>query len=150
IVSDGWSMGIFISELGKLYETCVRGDENPLPPLELHYADYAAWQRQWVAGELLDKQGAYWKSSLAGAPELLTLPLDRPRPPEQSYAGETVPLVLDRALTKALHAMGLRHGTNPFKTPAAGLAALLSPLPAPEDLGRGTPTANRGRPELEG
>ena len=150
IVSDGWSMGIFISELGKLYETCVRGDENPLPPLELHYADYAAWQRQWVAGELLDKQGAYWKSSLAGAPELLTLPLDRPRPPEQSYAGETVPLVLDRALTKALHAMGLRHGTTPFMTLLAGWAALLSRLSAQDDLVVGTPTANRGRPELEG
>ena len=150
IVSDGWSMGIFIGELGKLYEACARGDEGALPPPELHYADYATWQRQWVSGELLGKQGAYWKSSLAGAPELLTLPLDHPRPPEQSYAGDSVPLVLDRALTKALHAMGLRHGTTPFMTLLAGWAALLSRLSAQDDLVVGTPTANRGRPELEG
>lgn len=150
IVSDGWSMGVFVGELGKLYEAYAKGEDDPLPPLELHYADYAVWQRQWLSGELLRKQEAYWKTSLRGAPELLTLPMDRPRPAEQSYAGGTVPLVVNGAVTKALKALGLRHGTTPFMTLLAGWAALLSRLSGQDDVVIGTPAANRGRAEIEG
>ncbi len=150
IVSDGWSMGVFVGELGKLYAAYAKGEADPLPPLDLHYADYAIWQRRWITGELLKKQEAYWKASLVGAPEILRLPTDRPRPPEQSYAGETVPLVVNRRLTKALKDLGHRHGTTPFMTLLAGWAALLSRLSGQEDLVVGTPTANRGRAEIEG
>jgi len=150
IVSDGWSMGVFVDELGKLYEAYAKGKEDPLPPLELHYADYAIWQRQWISGDLLKKQETYWKTVLTGAPEILTLPTDHPRPSEQSYAGETVPLVMDGTLTKALKDLGRRHGATPFMTLLAGWAALLSRLSGQEDLVVGTPTANRGRAEIEG
>lgn len=150
IVSDGWSMGVFVRELEKLYQAYARGGEDPLPPLQLHYADYATWQREWISGELLKKQEAYWKTSLTGAPELLPLPTDRPRPTEQSYAGDTVPLVLDQGLTRTLKDLGHRHGTTPFMTLLAGWAALLSRLSGQEDLVVGTPTANRGSAEIEG
>jgi amino acid adenylation domain-containing protein len=150
IVSDGWSMGVFVGELGELYAAFAKGEQDPLPPLELHYADYAIWQRQWMSGELLKKQEAYWKTSLTGAPEILTLPTDHPRPVEQSYAGEIVPIVVDGTLTKALKDLGLRHGTTPFMTLLAGWAALLSRLSRQDDLVVGTPTANRGRAEIEG
>lgn len=150
IVSDGWSMGVFVGELGKLYRAYAKGGEDPLPPLDLHYADYAIWQRRWISGELLKKQEAYWKASLVGAPEVLRLPTDHPRPLEQSYAGETVPLVVDETLTKALKDMGHRHGTTLFMTLLAGWAALLCRLSGQEDLVVGTPTANRGRAEIDG
>ncbi|MBM7119958.1 amino acid adenylation domain-containing protein [Dyella kyungheensis] len=150
IVSDGWSMGVFVGELGRLYEAYAKGEEDPLPPLDLHYADYAVWQRTWLSGELLRKQEAYWKTSLLGGPELLTLPIDYPRPPEQSYAGDSVPLVVSGTVTKALKSMGLRHGATPFMVLLAGWAALLSRLSGQDDVVVGTPAANRGRAEIEG
>src|SRR6185295_1830244 len=95
IVSDGWSMEVLTRELSTLIDAFRRGEENPLPPLPIQYADYAAWQRKWVDGEVLREQAAYWKAALAGVPELLELPTDRPRPARQDHAGGTVGIHLD-------------------------------------------------------
>ena len=93
IVSDGWSIGILARELGVLYGAFSRGEENPLPPLTIQYPDYAGWQREWLRGERLEKQSAYWREALADAPALLELPTDRPRPEQQSFAGGYVPIL---------------------------------------------------------
>ncbi|HEX9940150.1 MAG TPA: condensation domain-containing protein, partial [Longimicrobium sp.] len=150
IVSDGWSMGVFTRELGTLYGAFRRGEANPLSPLPIQYADYAAWQRQWVGGEVLREQAGYWKAALAGAPELLDLPTDRPRPARQDHAGGTVRIDLDEALTGGLRSLGLRHGTTLFMTVLAGWAAVLGRRSGQHDVVGGTPTANRGRTEIEG
>ena len=92
IVSDGWSMGLLLDELGKLYSAFLRGQDDPLPPLGIQYADYALWQRQWIEGEILQRQAAYWKTALAGVPALLELPADHPRPAQQDHAGASAEL----------------------------------------------------------
>ncbi|CAA9371895.1 MAG: hypothetical protein AVDCRST_MAG68-5573, partial [uncultured Gemmatimonadetes bacterium] len=150
IVSDGWSMGVLVHELGALYGAFRRGEADPLPPLGIQYPDYAVWQRRWVEGEVLREQAEYWKAALAGAPELLELPADRVRPARQDYAGAAIPLELDEELTAALAALSRRHGTTLFMTVLAGWAAVLGRLSAQEDVVIGTPTANRGRAEIEG
>ena len=104
IVSDGWSMGVLISELSALYSAFLRGEADPLPELAIQYADYAVWQRQWIEGDILQQQAEYWKTTLAGAPALLELPADHPRPAQQDYAGAFAGLVLDEKLTAGLKA----------------------------------------------
>ncbi|HEX6750909.1 MAG TPA: amino acid adenylation domain-containing protein, partial [Longimicrobium sp.] len=150
IVSDGWSRGVLTRELGALYTAFGRGEPDPLPPLPVQYADYAAWQRRWVDGDVLQEQAEYWTSALAGAPALLELPTDRPRPARQDHAGGTVGIVLDEALVAALKALGRRHGTTPFMTLLAGWAAVLARLSGQDEVVVGTPSANRGRSEVEG
>ncbi|HEV2736542.1 MAG TPA: condensation domain-containing protein, partial [Longimicrobiaceae bacterium] len=150
IVSDGWSMGVLVDELGALYGAYRSGRADPLPPLPVQYADYAAWQRGQVAGEVLREQAEYWTGALAGAPELLELPTDRARPARQDHAGASVRVELDAELTAALGALGRRHGTTLFMTLLAGWAATLGRLSGQRDVVVGTPTANRGRREVEG
>jgi amino acid adenylation domain-containing protein len=150
IVSDGWSMGVLTAELSALYAAFRRGEPDPLPPLPVQYADYAAWQRRWVEGEVLRRQADYWKETLAGAPELLELPADRPRPPRQDHDGAFAGLELDEELTAGLRELGRRHGTTLFMTLLAGWAAVLGRLSGQDDVVIGTPTANRGRGEIEG
>ncbi len=87
IASDGWSMGVLFRELSALYKAFSQGEASPLPPLKLQYADYAVWQRGWLTGEVLDKQLRYWKQQLEGAPQVLELPTDRPRPAVQTFRG---------------------------------------------------------------
>ncbi|HEU4556305.1 MAG TPA: non-ribosomal peptide synthase/polyketide synthase [Longimicrobium sp.] len=149
IVSDAWSMELFIRELSALYDAFRRGEPDPLPALPVQYADYAAWQRRWVEGDVLQSQAEYWKQALAGAPELLELPTDRPRPARQDHAGAAVAVELDQALTAGLKALGQRHGTTLFMTLLAGWAAVLGRLSGQSDVVVGTPTANRGRIEIE-
>ena len=149
IVSDGWSMGLLVNELSTLYGAFLRGADDPLPELEIQYADYAVWQRQWIEGEILQQQAAYWKSALAGVPALLELPTDHPRPAQQDYAGGFVELKLDAKLTAALKSLGRKHGTTLFMTLLAAWAALLSRLSGQQDVVSGTATANRGRAEIE-
>ncbi|HST59909.1 MAG TPA: condensation domain-containing protein, partial [Longimicrobium sp.] len=149
IVSDGWSMGVLFRELSALYAAHARGGEAELPALPVQYADYAAWQRRWVEGELLERQAGYWERALAGAPELLELPTDRPRPGKQDFAGDTVDVELDEALTAALKALSQRHGTTLFMTLLAGWATVLARLSGQDDVVVGTPSANRGRAEVE-
>ncbi|HEX8432684.1 MAG TPA: amino acid adenylation domain-containing protein, partial [Longimicrobium sp.] len=150
IVSDGWSMGIFDQELGALYTAFLRGEADPLAPLPVQYADYAAWQRKWVSGEVLREQADYWRSTLLGAPELIELPTDRPRPAQQDHSGAVIGVELDEELTAGLHALSRRHGTTLFMTLLAGWATVLSRLSRQTDLVIGTPTANRGQAEIEG
>ena len=150
IVSDGWSMGIFKNELSTLYSAFHDGLPDPLHPLGIQYADYAVWQRKWLAGDRLQQQAAYWKSTLSGAPALLELPADHPRPFQQDYRGDSVGLVLDRDLTAALKQLSRRHGTTMFMTMLAAWAVLLARLSGQRDIVIGTPSANRGRTEAEG
>src|SRR6185436_20317096 len=127
-----------------------RGEPDPLPPLPVQYADYAAWQRMWVDGEVLREQAEYWKAALSGAPELLELPTDRPRPARQDHAGAALGIDLDEELTAGLGALSQRHGTTLFMTLLAGWAAVLGRLSGQHDVVVGTPSANRGRTEIEG
>ncbi|MBV8464381.1 MAG: amino acid adenylation domain-containing protein, partial [Burkholderiales bacterium] len=149
IVSDGWSIGVLVQEISTLYSAFSRGRPDPLPPLAVQYADYAVWQRHWLQGEVLATQTDFWKSFLGGAPELLELPTDRPRPAVQSYAGDTVSFTLSPALTSGLRALGQRHGATLFMTLLAGWTLLLSRLTGQQDLVIGTPVANRQRSEIE-
>ncbi|HEU4558562.1 MAG TPA: amino acid adenylation domain-containing protein, partial [Longimicrobium sp.] len=150
IVSDAWSMGVLTGELSALYGAFLRGEPDPLPPLPVQYADYAAWQRRWVEGEVLQSQADYWKRTLSGAPELLELPTDHPRPARQDLAGATAGLMLDEALTAGLKALSERHGTTLYMTVLAGWAVVLSRLSGQDDVVVGTPSANRGRRQIEG
>ncbi|CAD1792148.1 amino acid adenylation domain-containing protein [Xanthomonas euroxanthea] len=150
IVSDGWSVGVLISEFSALYAAYCKHAPDPLPPLPVQYADYAAWQRQRLQGDLLRRQIDYWCGQLAGAPPLLDLPTDRPRPAVQSYAGDSVSFELPSELTGALRALSRRHGTTLFMTLLSGWALLMSRLSGQETVVVGTPVANRERPETEG
>jgi hypothetical protein len=95
IVSDGWSMGVLLKELGVLYGAFVRGEEDPLPELEVQYADYAVWQRKRMEGEVLQQQAEYWKKRLASVPVLLEVPADYPRPAQQDFTGSLMKVTLD-------------------------------------------------------
>jgi amino acid adenylation domain-containing protein len=150
IVSDGWSMEVFIRELGALYAAHCEGREPRLEPLTIQYADYAQWQRQWLQGELLNEQLRYWRERLRGCAPQLELPTDRPRPAVQSYRGDNVPIVLDAQLVRRLRALAQRHGMTLFMVLYAAWAILLSRLSGQTDVLIGTPVANRQRPELEG
>jgi hypothetical protein len=150
IVSDGWSMEVLTRELGTLYDAFRRGGPDPLPPLPVQYADYAVWQRKWVDGEVLREQAEYWKAALAGAPELLELPTDRPRPARQDFSGAALPVALDEGVTAALEALSRRHGTTLHMTLLAAWSVVLSRLSGQGDVVVGTPSANRGRTEIEG
>jgi len=150
IVSDGWSMGVLAGELSALYAAFRRGDVDPLPPLPVQYADYAAWQRRWMQGDVLREQAEHWRRTLAGAPELLELPAGHPRPAHQDHAGASLEVELDEELASGLKALGRRRGTTLFMTLLAGWAVVLSRLSGQDDVVIGTPTANRGRGAIEG
>lgn len=150
IVSDGWSMSVFVDELAQLYSALREGRDAQLPPLTIQYSDYAQWQRQWLQGDLLDKQIDYWRRNLEGAVPQLELPTDRPRPPVQSHRGDTVEVVINATLSSRLRALAQRHEMTLFMVLYAGWAVLLSRLSGQQDVLIGTPVANRQRPELEG
>ncbi|MDC8016187.1 non-ribosomal peptide synthetase [Tahibacter soli] len=149
IVSDGWSIAVLVRELSALYAAFCEGRDDPLPPLSIQYADYAAWQRQWLQGDVLHTQTDFWRAHLAGAPALLELPADHPRPAVQSYRGRRLPLALDAARTNGLRALARRHGVTPFMVLLGAWSALLSRLSGQRDLVIGTPVANRLRAEVE-
>jgi amino acid adenylation domain-containing protein len=150
IVSDGWSTSIFLSELSTLYGAFVRGESDPLPALALQYADYAIWQRQSLDGEVLQRQAAYWQTTLRDAPALLELPTDRARSAVQDFAGDRVGLVLAPELTAGLKALSQQHGCTLYMTLLAAWAAVLGRLASQTDVVIGTPAANRHRAEIEG
>ncbi|HEY6926421.1 MAG TPA: amino acid adenylation domain-containing protein, partial [Steroidobacteraceae bacterium] len=150
IVSDGWSIGILLRELSRLYAAYREGGANPLAPLPIQYADYAQWQRRWLQGEVLQGQVAYWQKHLAGAPELLQLPADRERPLVQGHGGGNVRIRLGAALSRRLKEVSQQQGTTLFMTLYAGFAVLLSKLSAQQDLVIGTAVANRQHTEVEG
>jgi amino acid adenylation domain-containing protein len=149
IVSDGWSMEVLFRELSTLYEAYREGRESPLPELAVQYADYAVWQREQLEGEVLDRQLAYWRERLAGAPELLELPTDRPRPAVQTYRGAHEQIALSGELLERLHALGRSEGTTLYMTLLGAFQVLLSRYSGSEDIVVGSPIAGRTRGELE-
>ncbi len=149
IISDGWSTGILLRELGALYGAFRRGDGDPLPPLTLQYPDYAAWQRRYLTPERLAAQAQYWRETLSDAPALLTLPTDRPRPTVQSFSGGEVPIAIDAELTQALRQFSRQHGGTLFMTVLAAWSLVLARMAGQQELVIGTPEANRGRLETE-
>ena len=149
IISDGWSVGVLVRELAALYRAFAQGQPSPLPELPVQYADYAVWQRQWLQGERLQTQLAYWKQRLAGlAP--LELPSDRPRPAVQTFRGATLPVTLPRELAAGLRALSRQEGATLFMTLLAGWQALLARYSGQSDVAVGVPVANRTRVETEG
>jgi amino acid adenylation domain-containing protein len=149
IISDGWSMGVATRELGALYTADLQGAPSPLPALPVQYADYAAWQREWLQGEVLDEQISYWRRCLAGAPPVLELPTDKARPPVQSHRGSRVSMQLDPESTRLLKALSRRHNTTLFITVLAGFQALLSRWSGETDIVVGTVVAGRRKAETE-
>ena len=149
IISDGWSLGVLVQEVSALYSAFSQGQADPLPALTIQYADYAAWQRQWLQGETLQAHIDYWKAHLSGAPELLALPTDRPRPAVQSYAGRSVDFRFSSELSQGLKQLSQKHGTTLFMTLLAGWGLLMSRLSGQSDVVIGSPIANRQRSEIE-
>ncbi|HEY4576050.1 MAG TPA: condensation domain-containing protein, partial [Thermoanaerobaculia bacterium] len=149
IVSDGWSTGVLVHEIVTLYSAFVTGQPSPLPELAVQYADFAVWQRGWLAGEVLERQVSYWRQRLAGVPALLELPTDRPRPAFRSQRGARLAFHLSSDTWRDLKALGRREGVTEFMTLLALFQALLGRLAGQEELTVGTVVANRGRSELE-
>ncbi|HSF40965.1 MAG TPA: amino acid adenylation domain-containing protein [Thermoanaerobaculia bacterium] len=149
IVSDGWSMGVLVRELTALYGSFAAGRPSPLPELPIQYADFATWQRATVREEVLESQIRYWREALAGAPTLLDLPTDRPRPAFQSFRGAGEPLALDRETTAALRELSQSRGATPFLALMAALGLLLHRYTHQQDVLIGSPVANRSWPETE-
>jgi amino acid adenylation domain-containing protein len=149
IVSDGWSMGVLVSEVSALYEAYVAGRPSPLAELSLQYADYAAWQRGWLQGENLERQLSYWREKLEGAPPLLGLPTDRPRPPVQTYRGAVESFALAPEVSNELKAFGRRQGATLFMTLLTVFEVLLQRYTRQDDIVVGTNVAKRNMPEIE-
>jgi acyl carrier protein len=150
IITDGWSTGIFIRELAALYEAFAAGRPSPLTELDRQYADYAYWQRQWLQGDVLAAQLAYWERHLKGAPPLLEVPTDRPRPPLRSLAGEQQMIVIEAEIYDALRALSRQEGATLFMTMLAAFQVLLYRHTGQDDICTGTPIAGRNRIETEG
>ncbi|HEU4508569.1 MAG TPA: condensation domain-containing protein, partial [Pyrinomonadaceae bacterium] len=149
IISDGWSMGVLIRELTTLYEAYATGKESPLPELAIQYADYAHWQREWLQGEVLEKQINYWKQQMDGAPPVLELPTDYPRPAVQTFNGANQSITLPVELTTGLKALTQREGVTLFMTLLAAFQTLLWRYSGQEDIVVSTGIANRNRAETE-
>ncbi|UXA69069.1 amino acid adenylation domain-containing protein [Xanthomonas prunicola] len=149
LVSDGWSMGLLLKELGTLYAAFLSGDSDPLPPLQVQYADYAIWQHKRLGSDAVQRHAAYWRAQLGGAPTLLPLPWDRPRPAQQDYVGASVEFVLPAPLSQALQAAARSHRCSLFSVLLAAWALLLSRLSGEQDLVIGTAVAGRTRSEIE-
>ncbi len=150
-ITDGWSLRLFYEELGAFYRAQVDGSGDPgLAALPVQYADFAPWQRERLRGEVLSRLLAYWRQRLDGAPAVLDLPLDRPRPPVQRYRGISELLEIEPRVADALRAFAQGEGATLFMTLVAAYATLLERYSGEPDLVLGTPTANRWPAELEG
>ncbi len=149
-VTDAWSGQLFLREVSTLYETFRAGQPSPLPELPVQYGDYALWQRRTVQGEMLERQVEYWKRQLAGAPPVLELPADHPRPPVVSYRGASVPAYARPEVLERLRVVARGEGATLFMVLLAAFQALLGRYAGTEDVVVGSPVAGRGRAELEG
>ena len=150
VVSDGWSIGVLVSELTALYNAYSQGSASPLLPLPIQYADFAIWQRQWLAGEILQSQLSYWVEQLQDAPTFLPLPTDRPRRAVQTFAGSYVEFGLSVELTQRLTKLSQEQGVTLFMTLLAAFDILLYRYTGQADILVGSPIANRERSEIEG
>ncbi|PTL75059.1 condensation domain-containing protein, partial [Vitiosangium sp. GDMCC 1.1324] len=149
VVSDAWSLGLLERELTALYRALSHGEPMPRA-LEVQYADYATWQREWVKGEVLEEQLRWWKQQLAGAPPVLELPTDRPRPPVQSARGAALRVMLSPALSGAVKERSRKEGVTQFMTLLAAFHALLARYSGQTDIVVGSPISGRNRREVEG
>ncbi|MGH3125630.1 MAG: condensation domain-containing protein, partial [Streptosporangiaceae bacterium] len=149
VVFDEWSGQVLRRELAVLYEAARSGQPDPLAPLPVQYADFAVWQREYLAGEVLEGQLAYWQGQLAGA-AALDLPADRPRPPVRSAAGAVIPFTIGAEVTARLRAVARDNGASMFMVLLAGFCVLLGRYAGSEDVVVGTPVAGRNRAETEG
>ena len=149
IISDEWSMSIMTRELSALYDAFSFGSESPLPELSLQYADYAVWQREWLQGEVLERELRYWRQQLAGAPAVIEMPADRPRPAVQTHRGAYQRVRFDAATTRGLKELSRRQNATLFMTVLAGFQALLSRWSGTTDVVVGTPVAGRTQGETE-
>ncbi|MEH2107766.1 amino acid adenylation domain-containing protein [Nostoc sp.] len=149
IITDGWSMGIFIQELSNLYRVFTIDSPLLLPELPIQYADFAVWQRQWLTEEIQKQQLNYWKQQLADAPPLLELPTDKPRPPVQTFCGATQEFQIDQNLSKQIKTFSQQSGATLFHTLLAAFVVLMFRYSGQDDICIGSPIANRNRRELE-
>ncbi len=149
IVSDAWSSGIFFRELGELYTAFLEGKPSPLPELPIQYADYAAWQRNFLQGKVLESQLSYWREHLNGAPPLLNLPSDRSRPELRRFHGDYQPVPLAKDVAEGIKTFSVQHGVTPFMTMLAAFNALLSRYSGEQHIVLGTDIANRTTAETE-
>ncbi|OYE04337.1 non-ribosomal peptide synthetase [Nostoc sp. 'Peltigera membranacea cyanobiont' 232] len=149
IISDAWSIGVLIQEVSSLYQAFCAGEPSPLPELPIQYADFAVWQRQWLSGLVLETELNYWQEHLAGAPEFLQLPTDRPRPSVQTYRGATQSFTLNTDLTQKLQTLSRKSNSTLFMTLQAAFATLLYRYSGQSDILIGSPIANRNRTEIE-
>ncbi len=150
IVSDGWSMGVFIEELTTLYNAYTKGLEPLLQELPIQYADFAIWQREYLQGEIRQNQLNYWQKQLAAAPALLHLPTDYPRPLQQSFQGDRIKCILSPELSQGLNKLSREKGVTLFMTLLTAFQTLLYRYTGQTDILVGTPIANRTRSELAG
>jgi non-ribosomal peptide synthase protein (TIGR01720 family) len=150
IVSDAWSMGIFINEVAVLYAAYAQGQPSPLAELELQYSDYAQWQRDWLQGAVLEQQLRYWRQQLSGRLPLLELPADRERPAQPSYRGSRYSFSLEPQLSERLKQLSQAAGATLYMTLLAGFQTLLYRYTGETDVVVGSVVANRSRAEVEG
>jgi hypothetical protein len=149
VASDGWSGGVLIRDLAAFYQAALEGKPASLPELTIQYADYAVWQRNWLQGEILEKRLTYWRSRLEGAPPVLTLPTDRPRPPVQTFRGATERSVLPKSLADDVLALCHQQGATTFMTLLAAFQSLLFYFSREPDIVLGTDIANRTTVQTE-
>jgi amino acid adenylation domain-containing protein len=149
IVSDAWSISILVRELSTLYEAFSTGQPSPLSELPIQYADFAAWQRQWLQGEVLNKQLSYWQKQLSGNLPILQLPTDRPRARVQTFRGARRSFSLPTDLTEALKVLSQKQEVTLFMTLLAAFKTLLYRYTSQADILVGSPIANRNRTETE-
>ena len=149
IITDGWSLGVLVREIGALYRAFAAGKPSPLPRLSIQYADYAHWQRQWMNGEVLESHLSYWRRQLAGGLEAPELPTDRPRPMTQRFKGARQRLPLRPELKPELEKLSREQGVTLFMTLLAAFKTLLHRYTGQTEIIVGSPVANRPRPEVE-
>ncbi len=149
IITDEWTAGILYKELAILYDSFIHGKPSPLPELAIQFADYAVWQREWMQGEVLENQLCYWRKQLDGAPEMLDLPTDQPRPTAESFRGAIVSQIFPPDLRDAITELSRRQNCTTFMVRLAAFALLLRNYTRQEDLVIGTVVSNRDRIETE-
>jgi amino acid adenylation domain-containing protein len=150
IISDGSTMEILLRDLSVLYAAYLKGEPSPLAPLKVQYADYALWQRQWLQGEVLERQLAYWSQQLSDMPAALELPTDRPRPPVPSFRGAQHVFTMSPAQMQALRDLARREGVTPYMVMLAALQVVLSRWSNQQDVTVASPIAGRTHPLTEG
>ncbi len=149
IISDGWSMGILMNEVATIYRAFSANRAAPLPPLKIQYVDFAAWQRKWLSGKVLQEQLDYWKRILGQGSPPLQLPTDKPRPVTPTSNGAHVHFKIEKHLAESMNAFCQKYKVTPFMAYLAAFMVLLHKYSGQEDISVGTPIANRNRSEIE-